>query len=687
MKVNTIAKTQRLLIVDDDTLFANRLSSMVQSLSYEIDTTYSIEDAFKYLSEHHYDLVLVDLFFNGKQRGLELIETATKESRSLNTAFIVLTSYGSIQTAIDAVHRGADDYLAKGASGMVNIDQLKMSISHALRQKEMERELRMSQAIFQTLHYLSVTREGTDFFHELCERVASMLSATRVIYALYNNSAHSLEAHAMYPAISQDNTFSLLLSWLNSSVVSHKKSIMLPLDSDDTPQFLQDMLPGKASGIIAAVPVGTNNSSARGAFFVSTDDPNNFPPNTLNLMEILAQRLDAETARQDHIRERELMYEQLAHVQRMDALGNLAGGIAHDFNNLLCVINNSVHLMHEETSDELLKTIEDAAENGADLVKRLMHTVKPHEDDNDSFDLNDATKNVIEFVHRTFASHITIRTHLEDHLHCISGNANQIENALLNICLNAREAMNNEGTLEIRTQNIPLNVLYDNPELRTIFTTDAVCIHIKDNGCGMDEDALQHIFDPFFTTKHKSHGSGLGLTQVYNTVRSAGGHIIVKSSPGAGTTFSLYFPVSEAPQPVIEKQPESLPSEATDDKEHCILIVDDDTSLRFTTRMILERNGYKVIDADDGDAACDIFQKKHNEIDLVLLDMIMQRMGGYETFHHLQEINPHVPVLIISGFSKSEEVDDMLEKGAKGYIVKPFKMKEFTQTIQDILTA
>lgn len=373
---------------------------------------------------------------------------------------------------------------------------------------------------------------------------------------------------------------------------------------------------------------------------------------------------------------------QFHQAQKMEAIGTLAGGIAHDFNNLLMGIEGRASLMLMDIDDshphfEHLTGIEEYVKNAASLCNQLLGFARGGKYEVKPTDLNILIKEQNRLFGRT-KKEINILEKFEENLWIAEMDQGQINQVLLNLYVNAWQAMPGEGNLYVQTDNVTITETYSKPY--HVEPGKYVKISVTDTGVGMDEDTQQRIFDPFFTTKEKGRGSGLGLASVYGIVKSHKGFINVYSEPGEGTTFNIYLPASEA-QLTTEKKPppQLLKGSGT------ILLVDDEEMIISVGSRMLKRLGYHVITARGGIPAIKTYRKHEQEIDLVLLDMIMPDLSGAETFEVLKKINPGVKVLLSSGYSINGQAAEILERGCKGFIQKPFNMKSLSQKLRKIL--
>lgn len=374
---------------------------------------------------------------------------------------------------------------------------------------------------------------------------------------------------------------------------------------------------------------------------------------------------------------------QLLQAHKMEAVGTLAGGIAHDFNNLLQAIQGYAELLlmrnpEEAPANRELREIERAAKRGGELTRQLLTFSRKVESNLQPVDLNRAVEDVILLLERTIPRMISIKMHLAPDLDFINADAPQIEQLLMNIAINARDAMPDGGALTIETKNIAVDSEYCR-RCSEMTPGEYVLLTISDTGHGMDESILEHIFDPFFTTKEVGKGTGLGLAIVYGIVKSHNGHILCASKPEEGATFEFYFPVAARPAlsaDAVEAEEESNAGRGA------VLLVDDDEAIRFFGEQILEMAGYSAICVDNGERALEVYQEQMDEIDLIILDLIMPGLGGVQCMQQLLEINPRARILIATGHVEEGGARGLIEKGARAFIGKPYKIPQMISEIR-----
>jgi PAS domain S-box-containing protein len=382
------------------------------------------------------------------------------------------------------------------------------------------------------------------------------------------------------------------------------------------------------------------------------------------------------------VTEKKRLEEQLIHAQKMEAIGTLAGGIAHDFNNLLMGILGNASLIISEISTNHpyhteIKNIEQYAQNGAHLTRQLLGFARGGRYEVIPTDLNRLIKKTTEMFSHT-RKEIRIHDKYEANIRTVNVDQGQIEQVLMNIYVNAWQAMPGGGDIFVQTENITLDE--NDAQSHGLKPGNYVKVSITDTGIGMDETTRQRIFEPFFSTKELGRGTGLGLAAVYGIIANHEGIIKVYSEKGKGTTFSIYLPATEKEVPEEKKLPEEF-FEGTE----TVLLVDDEDMVSNIAKRLLETLGYNVLVAGSGKEAVEMYDKNKDKIELVILDMIMPGMGGGETFERLKTINPGIKVLLSSGYSMNGQAAQIMARGCKGFIQKPFNLKELSKKIRMIL--
>ena len=387
------------------------------------------------------------------------------------------------------------------------------------------------------------------------------------------------------------------------------------------------------------------------------------------------------------VTERKRLEKQLAQAQKMEAIGTLAGGIAHDFNNLLTVTSGYAQLLlqgkeHGDSDYEDIQRIFHASKRGAELVRHLLTFSRKVETRPRPMNLNHEVEQVKKLLARTIPKMIAMELRLAGDLRNINADPGQMEQVLMNLAVNAKDAMPDGGVLTVETLNATLDEAYSRTHLGAA-PGEYVILSISDTGHGMAKETLDHIFEPFFTTKEAGKGTGLGLATAYGIVKQHGGYITCYSEPGAGTTFKICLPAVE---PGIDKEvtaPQTMPAFGTE----TVLLVDDDDFVRDVGKKILVHAGYTVLTACNGGEALEVYRIKKDKISLVILDLIMPEMGGRQCLERILKIDPSAKVLIASGLSAEGTTKEVTAAGARGFVGKPYDMRQMLASVREVLDA
>lgn len=380
------------------------------------------------------------------------------------------------------------------------------------------------------------------------------------------------------------------------------------------------------------------------------------------------------------------LQKELLQAQKMESIGTLAGGIAHDFNNILAIIMGYSTLLekrreHPEKFAECVRTINQAAERGASLVRQILTFARQSESALAYIDLADVITELLSMLQTTFPKIITITSTIEDGLPLVYADHTQIHQALLNLCVNARDAMPNGGTMAVTVGQC----LRDEVQALVSDAADDRYLYIRvmDTGAGMDAATRQRVFDPFFTTKESGKGTGLGLSVVLGIMQSHKGFVDLESQKGRGTTFSLYLPVPQKQEGI----PYTGKSSICEVRGGCetILVVEDEESLLQMICQILAAHGYQFLVARDGMEAVSLYERHKDEIAVVLTDLGLPVINGVNEFARLKEINPRVKVIMVSGFFEPGIHADLLRSGIKGFVQKPYSSEEILRSIRQVL--
>jgi two-component system cell cycle sensor histidine kinase/response regulator CckA len=373
---------------------------------------------------------------------------------------------------------------------------------------------------------------------------------------------------------------------------------------------------------------------------------------------------------------------QFLRAQRLESIGTLASGIAHDLNNVLAPILMTAQLLetqlHDARSKRLLPILVTNAKRGANLVKQVLSFTRGVEGDRTILQLKHLILEIRQVIKETFPKSIEVDCETSRNLWTVSGDATQLHQVLMNLCVNARDAMPNGGTLTISAENFLVDEHYAKMHLDAKIGSYIVVI-VADTGIGITHEVLDRIFEPFFTTKELGKGTGLGLSTVLGIVKSHGGFINVYSEVGKGSKFQVYLPAQQTAETPEEKELE-LPRGSGE----LILIIDDEPSIREITKTSLEAYNYKAITASDGIEAIALYAEYRDKISIVLTDMLMPSMDGITTIRTLHKINPNVKIIAISGLATSDKMNAAYDLGIKAFLSKPYTAKQLLETINTV---
>jgi PAS domain S-box-containing protein len=386
------------------------------------------------------------------------------------------------------------------------------------------------------------------------------------------------------------------------------------------------------------------------------------------------------------ITEKKKLESQFLRSQRMESIGTLAGGVAHDLNNILAPIMMSAPLLRQglgpKETETLIHNIETSAQRGADIVKQLLAFARGMEGERVVVNLRHMVDEMAKIVRETFPKNMTVQAKASRELWPIIGDPTHIHQVLLNLCINARDAMPNGGSITIVAENMTIDAHYAS------FDAEAkqgpyVVLRVADTGTGIPQEILDKIFDPFFTTKEHGKGTGLGLSTVLGIAKSHGGFVNVTSELGKGTTFSCFFPATPNAKPEARTEKKALPR----GNGETILVVDDEAGILNAAKKLLETNGYQVITSSDGVEALAVYSQHRDAVKAVLTDVMMPVMDGAAMMRVLKKLEPNIKVIATSGIDQDAKMDELKTLGMKAFIAKPYTAEKILTTLRDVLDA
>jgi two-component system cell cycle sensor histidine kinase/response regulator CckA len=620
----------RVLLVDDDEddYILTRDWFLDQGNSFDLEWVTSYNAALAVIAQHRHDVYLLD-YRLGDRNGLELLRAAMKAG--CTAPMILLTGQGDHEIDVEAMKAGAADYLEKS---QITAYALERSIRYALERKRTEQKIREQAALLDV---------ATD---------AISVQALDSTILFWNKGAERL------------------YGWTASTAIGKKASELLYLDVPTQLAIAQKIVlaQGEWRGQLSQVTKTGAEIIVESRWTLVRDEQG-------QPKSILVVNTD--------ITEKKQLEAQFLRAQRMESLGTLASGIAHDLNNILAPILMTAQLLetqlYDERSQRLLPILVTNAKRGAALVKQVLSFAKGLEGKRSVLQLRHILSEIKQITKETFPKSIEICIDVPQSLWTVSGDATQLHQVLMNLCVNARDAMLEGGTLTISAENLEVDQSYVRKHLDAKVGSYVV-ITVADTGCGIPPEIMDRIFEPFFTTKGIGKGTGLGLSTVIGIVKSHGGFINVESEIGKGTRFQIYLPAVAAVE-TLEVEDVELPQ----GHGELILVVDDEAPIRETTKTSLETYNYRAVTASNGIEAVALYAEYRDEVSVVITDMLMPAMDGPTTIRTLQKMNPMVKVIAVSGLASKDKMNTVAAAGVKSFLSKPFTTQELLQTIDGIL--
>ncbi|HKY41301.1 MAG TPA: response regulator [Polyangiaceae bacterium] len=634
-------KPLRALIIEDSETDAELLLLELRRSGYEVThERVQTADSLRGALQWTWDIVLSDYSMPGFS-GLEALQIL-KES-GVDLPLIIISGTIGEDAAVAALQGGADDFLVKGKFGRLipAIERSRRAHAAHAAQRSAERALRESE-----------------------ERYRRIIETT-------NECVWLLDADGR---IQFENARAALLLAGNAPEILGQR--MLDFVHEASRSAVVAMLATRKGSAHSQVEARLVRQDGQEVWVLIESSP------------ILEDSRDVGTlVMAMDINQRKRLEDQLRQAQKMEAVGQLAGGIAHDFNNLLSVILGYGEMIVQalKPGDPLLddlKELNQAAERARDLTRQLLAFSRRQLLEPRTLDLNQVLRGMEQMLRRLLRADVELSFLTSPTLGRIYADSGQIEQIVMNLVVNARDAIAEHGKLAIETSNVELDAEYAAVH-HDVVPGRYVMLAVTDTGIGMDAATQARIFEPFFTTKEPDRGTGLGLSTVFGIVKQSGGHIWVYSEPGKGTTFKLYFPLTEAELDVVTLPPQPATLRGTE----TILLVEDQEQVRTMMRVVLRRQGYNVLEAPNGGEAFLICEKYPARIDLLLTDVIMPRMSGRELAERLLTIRPELLVLYISGYTENSVVHHGVLDAGVAFLQKPITPEVFARKVRQLLDA
>ncbi|MBW1705312.1 MAG: response regulator [Deltaproteobacteria bacterium] len=640
---------KKILVVDNDLLMLELMNNLLEKEGHEVLTAQDGISALDILGTYVPDVMFIDLVM--PNIGGKTLCRIIRKMPELKNAYIIILSAIAAEEEEDFTGFGADLCIAKGP-----FEEMARHVLDAIDQSDQKilpHPPRASVGV-ETIHAREITRELLSVkrhfeivLESMSEGILEITPEAKIVYA--NPAAFSLAGKPEEELLASN---------------------FIDLFSSPDRHRIKNLFEGVLNG----------------AQTISLDSPVMLNDRQVSLyLQPLKDKESRALVILNDVTDQKRMEARLLQSGKMEVAGTLAAGIAHDFNNLLMAIQGNVSLTllgmnPSHPNYERLKNIEKRVQSGARLTAQLLGYARKGRYEIKPVDLNRLVKE-IAYTFGRVRKEITIHRELAEDLFTIEADQGQMEQALLNLFINAADAMPSGGSLFLKTGNTTHEGMKG--RLYAPKPGNYILLTIRDTGSGMDNETKERIFEPFFTTKEMGRGTGLGLASVYGIIKGHGGYIDVESEKGVGTTFSIYLPATKAEVSAYTEEKEGRIEVSRG--SGTVLFVDDEEMIIDVGTKMVEAFGYEVLTARDGKEAIEIYKVKRDRIDMVILDMIMPGLGGGETYDRLKEINPDIKVLLSSGYSIDGQANEILERGCDGFIQKPFNMNQLSRKIREIL--
>ncbi|MBN2201582.1 response regulator [bacterium] len=635
-------KETRILVVEDEVIIAMEIRDRLGKLGYTVTgVAPSGEEAIRKMTETHPDLVLMDIMLEGPMDG---VETAERIRAAHDVPVIFLTAYSDSTTLERAKISEPFGYILKPFDER----ELHTTIEIALYRHQMEQRLRASERWFSTTLksigdavITTDTQRVVTFMNPVAERLTEWTAADasgKSIEAVFRVVSEKGRVPVVNPVASalQDDAVAGLAE---GTILISRNGREIPVDD-------------------SAAPIKDEKGRITGAVLVFRD-----------------------------IAEKKKLEKQLRQAQKMEAVGTLAGGVAHDFNNLLTAIRGSVDIamLTIKPDDPIvqdLREIQISAERASDLIRQLLMFSRNQPMEFTSLSLNRVLESLLKMLHRLIGEDVGISTSLDAQLWCVRADRVTLEQVILNLAINARDAMPNGGKISIRTENVTLDEAYCQsvPDARP---GRFVRLSVTDTGMGMDAETVQRIFEPFFSTKGPGKGTGLGLSVVYGIVQQHGGWINVYSEPGQGTTFKVYLP-GHSEREEIRRTEKETSATAVQGMDERILLVEDEKNVREFVSKALRQCGYRLGVADCAEQAMELFRAESGRFDMVFSDVVLPGMNGIDLVETLRKEKPDLRILLSSGYTDHKSQWPRIQEQGWRFLQKPYTLTELLRVIREV---
>lgn len=637
-----------ILIVDDTAANLQILTTIVTTEGYNILLAQTGEEAIRIANEYSPDIILLDVMMP-QMDGFDVCRKLKGNPITKPIPVIFVTARTDVEAVEKGFDVGGDDYVSKPFNDRVLLARLKTHVERYQR----ERELALNRERLNTA--LDAAQIGS-FTITLPQRDWIPDEQLRRLFEI-DSEKESLSLSNWYERIVSEDRSDSILKIERCITKSNfcKFEYRIKNKSDEMKWFR------------CSLQVTEKNEKDEPLLIVGVN------------VDITKEHNMLDTIRQQE--------DSLAQSRKLKAMGQLTGGIAHDFNNMLATILGFSELLADEVKDDeelsyYCKNITVTCERAAALTNQLLTFSRKQSKITTVIDFHVLIENTQELLRHSIGKNIELKHTFNANEHFILGEASPLQNILLNMGFNARDAMPHGGLIEISTANLMIKKDDIHKFPAEINPGNYIEVCVRDTGSGMPKEVRDKIFEPFFTTKGSGKGTGLGLSMAYGTINAHNGSVYVESEPNIGTTFHMLFPVTDL-KPQDQKQV-LTDHNATNFTGGTILIIDDEEAIRRMLMKTLNYVGYDVLEAKSGKAGIDVYQQEQEKISLVILDVIMPEMDGVEVYRELKKINPDVAIIISSGYASNKQTIELKSMGVEGFLKKPYRQRDLVEAVHAV---
>ena len=703
----------RILIAEDEPTQAMKLQFVLEKSGYEVSVAGNGIEALALLREQPSDLVISDIMMPEMQ-GYELCRAIRADASLRHTHVILLTSHSDPTDVLHGLESGADTFLAKPYDTKQLLSYVQQMIATPHREPACTTDC-MIEITFEGRKYSvdSTRQQVLNFFvstyESMIEKNAEVMKARDELKSLSETLERKVEERTQSLKEEIRERLRVEEQIREQAALLDKAQDAIAVHDLDGKIVYWNKSAERMYGWSAEEIIGKNASEVlyKGVTISPSSNPlkdalekgewsGELKQTTKDEKEIIVQSRwtlvkDNDGAAKSllvinsDITDKKELEAQVLRTQRMESIGTLAGGIAHDLNNVLSPILLSIKLLERKVSDDqgrqILKLVEASARRGSGLVRQVLTFARGFEGVRTLMALSHLVNEMQTFALQSFPKSVELRTNMPKNLWTIRGDPTQIHQVLLNLCVNARDAMPNGGLVTISAENTMLDRNYAamNPLAKP---GPHVLLRVKDTGTGIPAEVVDRIFEPFFTTKEVGRGTGIGLSALHSIVKGHGGFVTVHTELGKGTEFDVYLPAVESTVVDAIEQEESVVREGSG---QLVLVADDEPLIREITKDSLERHGYKTIMANDGIEALSLYLQHRDDVKLVVLDMIMPYMDGPSTIRALEKLNPQIKLIAVSGSMEKMKSAEAASGRPIRFLPKPYTTDKLLRTMDEAL--